>query len=296
MNRVPAMIIRPLDLVTAVLLLAPDVPADPGPGAARTAGLGLNPARIEVEILPGGEKTVGFRIESPPSDAPVQGRLMLSLTDWNIDEQANVSYLDPGSLPDSACPWIVFSPAAVNISSGESQLVRITVRVPESARPGVYRSGILVQERPPATPPKPGEHVLYFRFRYAFTLYVIVPPVAGRGELLDVRLEEGAGGVALVCRMQNTGSRHVRPRISWSIRDGEQQPVAVLKNKESTVLLPFSTVTVRFPVAGSLPPGRYEIDAQVDFNDGGSLQAARRAVLLAADGARAAAAGTVKPR
>ena len=35
---------------------------------AQTAGLGLNPARMEVEIMPGGEKTVSFRIikSNPP--------------------------------------------------------------------------------------------------------------------------------------------------------------------------------------------------------------------------------------
>lgn len=269
---------RNFTIISAVLVLI--AASSPGNGRATTGGLGLNPARLEVEINPGGEKTVGFRIESPPSDTPVRGRLMLSLTDWNIDELGQVSYVDPGSLPNSSSPWMIFSPAAVSIISGESHLVRVTVRVPDSAKPGVYRSGIFVQERPPATPPNPGEHLLYFRFRYVFTLYVIVPPVAGQGELLDVRMELDREGVKLLYEMKNAGSRHVRPRVSWSIRDGDQNEILSARNKETPVLLPFATMTARFPIAENLPPGPYQIDAQVDFNDGRYIQEAKRTVNL----------------
>jgi len=260
----------------------------------RTAGLGLNPARLEVEINPGGEKTVAFRIESPPSDTPVQGRLMLSVTDWNIDEQGSVSYADPGSLPNSASPWIIFSPSAISISSGETHLVRVTAKVPDSAQPGVYRTGIFVQERPPATPVNPGQHLLYFRFRYVFTLYVIVPPVAGKGELQEVRIISDREGVALLYQMKNLGSRHVRPRLGWAIHDADQKEILSAKNKEATVLLPFATMTVRIPIADNLLPGQYELDAQVDFNDGGYVQAIKRSIQVPAGPDKSVLASAIK--
>src|SRR5437867_3341694 len=95
---------------------------------AQTAGLGLNPARTEVEIMPGGEKTVSFRIESPPAEEAVRGRLLLTPYDWTIDEEGVAQYAYVGSLPNSASSWIVFSPTAVSISSGQTQPVRVTVR------------------------------------------------------------------------------------------------------------------------------------------------------------------------
>ncbi|MBM3791539.1 MAG: hypothetical protein FJW35_14490 [Acidobacteria bacterium] len=248
----------------------------------QTAGLGLNPAKVEIEVQPGEERTVGFRIDTPPSDVPVRGRLMLSLTDWMIDEQASVSYVEPGTLPYSASPWIVFSPADLSTISGESYLVRITVRVPPTAEPGVYRSGIFIQERPPATPPNLGQHLLYFRFRYAFTIYVIVPPVAGRGELVDVRLQRDPEGLRLVCELRNHGSRHLRPRISWSIQDAGQKEIASGKNKETTVLLPHSRMLSQSLVGPGLAPGRYEVSAQIDFNDGSFLQGVRRVIQIPA--------------
>jgi hypothetical protein len=133
---------------------------------ADNGGLGLNPGRSEVEVMPGQERTIGFRIDSPASQQPVRGHLLLSLTDWKIDTDTSVSYTDAGTLPDSSAKWVTFSPSALSIESGQSQLVRVTVKVPEGTKPGVYRSGIFVQERPPATPAKTGEHVVTFRFRY----------------------------------------------------------------------------------------------------------------------------------
>jgi P pilus assembly chaperone PapD len=277
--------------ILALLLLCAGLSYSAG---GKNAGLGLNPARLEVEVNPGAEKTVAFRIESPPSDTPVQGRLILSVTDWNIDERENVSYADPGSLPNSASQWIIFSPSTVSISSGETHLVRVTAKVPESAQPGVYRTGIFVQERPPAAPASKGEHLLYFRFRYVFTLYVIVPPVAGKGELQDVRIVSDREGLALLYEMKNLGSRHVRPRVGWAIRDGEQKEILSAKNKETTVLLPFATMTVRIPIAGRLLPGQYELDAQVDFNDGGYVQAIKRSVQVPAGPDKPVLASAIK--
>lgn len=244
---------------------------------AQTSGLGLNPGKAEVEINPGTEKTIGFRIESPPSDVAVRGRLLLSPTDWSLDEQGTASYSDPGTHSDSASSWILFSPSAASISSGQTQLVRVTVKVPAETKSGVYRTGIFVQERPPATPPSTGEHLVFFRFRYVFTLYVIVPPVAGQGQLLDVAMNRDKDGIHLVYDMSNMGSRHVRPRLTWSIRNGQTE-ISAVKNLESTVLLPFSKLTASPVIAHDLPPGKYEINAEVDFHDGRPIQAVKRMV------------------
>src|SRR5688572_32579755 len=83
----------------------------------QTGGMGLNPSRLELEIGPGQEKTTAFEIESPPSDVTVRGRLLLSLTDWDVSEEGSLNYVDPSSLPQSASSWVVFSPSAVTIAS-----------------------------------------------------------------------------------------------------------------------------------------------------------------------------------
>jgi P pilus assembly chaperone PapD len=244
---------------------------------AENAGLGLNPGRAEVEIMPGQEKTIGFQIDSPPSERPVRGHLLLTPTDWKIDTDTSVSYTEAGTLPDSAAKWMVFSPSAVSIESGQSQLVRVTVKVPGGTAPGVYRTGIFVQERPPATPPKTGEHLVMFRFRYLFSLYVIVQPVEGHGQFADLRSIPQRQGTRLIFELKNSGSRHVRPYIDATIRDSEGNVVASLRHQEATVLLPFATNNEPVSVT-DLAPGRYEIEARIDFQDGRPVQAIKRVI------------------
>ena len=250
------------------------------PAWAATAGLALQPGRLEIEVKPGTQKTVSFEIESPPSDEAVRGRLLLSLTDWDLAEDGSITFQDPGSLKMSAAPWVTFSPSAVSIASGEKALVRVTLDVPADVRPGLYRAGIFVQERPPAAPPKPGEHNILFRFRYMETLYVIVSPIAARPSLVDAGLERGGQKLQIVCKMKNEGSGFVRPYITWTLRNESQELVAEMKSREATILLPMVALNERFPLE-TLAPGKYELSVAVDFHDDGPVQSIMRTVEIA---------------
>jgi P pilus assembly chaperone PapD len=245
---------------------------------AQTAGLGIRPMRLEMEVVPGKSKTASFLIESPPSDEDVRGRLILSLTDWVIHEDTTVSYVEAGSQSMSASPWIVFSPSDVTISSGQERLVRVTANVPVGTPPGVYRSALFVQERPPARQPKAGERLVFFRFRYVVTIYVIVQPVSGKGEIADLQLTRNAQGLHLVCQLKNNGTRHLRPSISWFLRSDSEEELVAEKNVETTVLLPAATTKESLTIPLPLSPGEYEIEAQVDFHDGQALQTIKRKV------------------
>lgn len=252
---------------------------------AQTTGLGIRPMRLEMEVVPGKSKTASFMIESPPSDADVRGRLILSLTDWVIHEDTSVAYLEAGSQPKSASSWLVFSPTDLTISSGQERLVRVTANVPVGTPPGVYTSALFVQERPPTRQPKKGEQLIFFRFRYVVTIYVIVQPVSGKGEIDDLQLTRNAKGIQLVCQLKNSGTRHLRPLISWFLRSGTQELIAE-KNVETTVLLPAATTKETLTIPMPLAPGEYEIEAQVDFHDGQPLQTIKRKVDIVSLSAR----------
>jgi len=244
---------------------------------AQTAGLGLRPMRLEMEVVPGKSKTASFLIESPPSDVDVRGRLNLSLTDWVIHEDTSVAYVEAGTLAQSASSWIIFSPSDVSISSGEQRLVRVTANVRVGTPPGVDTSALFVHARRPARQPKKGEQLVFFRFRYVVTIYVIVQPVSGKGEIADFQLMRDGQGLHLLCQLKNSGTKHLRPFISWFLRSGTEELVAE-KNVETTVLLPAATTNETLAIPMPLSPGEYEIEAQVDFRDGQPLQTIKRKV------------------
>lgn len=264
-------------LVAAVLFASLGVPSM---AAAQAGGLGLRPMRLELELTPGAERTMSFTIESPPAENAVRGRLLLTLGDWRLAEDTSVSYHEPGTQPNSAAPWLVLSSGDLSIASGQQRLVRVTARVPEGAKPGVYTSSIFVQERPPAETPVVGDQRFYFRFRYVVTVYLIVTPVSAKGEVADAQLLNAAGGAPrLSARLTNAGTRHLRPTISWLVRSRDGEAVSV-RNVEATVLLPDMSLTETLPLAEALPPGEYELEVQVDFHDGRPIQAVQRTVVV----------------
>ena len=163
--------------------------------------------------------------------------------------------------------------------------MRITANVPPGTPPGVYTSALFVQERPPARQPNKGEQLIFFRFRYVVTIYVIVQPVKGLGEITNLQLTRGAKAAQLVCELKNTGTRHLRPIISWFLRSGTEELIAE-KNLETTVLLPSATTNETLAIPMPLAPGEYEIEAQVDFHDGQPVQTIKRKVDIVSLSAR----------
>ncbi len=271
---------RPFTIASALCVMGVVASA----GEAQTIGLGLRPMRLEMDVVPGQEKTMSFAVEAPPTDVPVRGRLLLSLGDWRLAEDTSVSYHEPGSQPNSAASWLILSSSDFTITSGQERLVRVTARVPAGTRPGVYSSSVFIQERPPTEAPKPGEQRFHFRFRYVVTVYIVVGPVFSQGELEDVALlPDPKGGQFFATRIVNAGTRHLRPTISWfARRDGLE--VAAERHVEATVLLPASSAVEKFRLRAPLPPGEYVIEVQVDFHDGRPIQAIQRSVVVGQSG------------
>jgi hypothetical protein len=143
----------------------------------------------------------------------------------------------------------------------------------------VYRTALFVQERPPAAPAKTEGGMLFVRIRYAFTLYVIVPPVSAHPMLTDVHVNSASQSFRLTYELKNSGTLHVRPIINWIIKHGPDASAAQVDSRgkhEATVLLPSSTLCETFSINSALTPGHYQVSVIVDFQDGQPLQAMTR--------------------
>ena len=248
----------------------------PGPGVAQSMPFDLRPTRLETEVNPGTEKTVSFRVQTAASSAPSRETLVLQSTDWTVLEDGSLNYAEPGTLKDSASPWIQFSPTAFALMPAMNQLVRITISVPANAAPGAYRTGIFVQERPPATPANVKVPTVFVRVRYAYILYVIVPPAKAQAELTAVEVEFKGPTGRVQYAMKNTGNLHARPLVRWAIRNAQGETTGTPGEHEATVLLPQSTLREFFQVGAALPPGHYQMAVMVDFRDGEPLQSMTR--------------------
>ena len=250
--------------------------AVPGTARAQSIPFDLRPVRLDVEVNPGTEKTVGFRVQTGSSEVLSRETLIVEPTDWDIQEDGSVVYAEPGSLRNSASPWVKFSPSAFALIPAMNQLIRITVAVPSNAAPGLYRTGMFVQERAAATTPTFKAPAVILRVRYAFFLFVIVPQAKAQPEFtsFDVDVEGETGHLRYA--MKNSGNLHVRPLLRWAIKNDKGELVGEPGEHPSTVLLGQSSLHELFNFPARLPPGHYQMAVMVDFRDGEPLQTMSR--------------------
>ena len=132
-------------------------------------GIGLAPARFELPMRPGTEHTVVVNIIYNSSSAQSQPcRLMATLGDWTILPDGNVDYFKAGTRPDSAAPWMIYSPGEVTALPGKIHPVRITIVVPKDATPGDHLAALFVESRPDNLKLEQNQKQLVLRFRMRY--------------------------------------------------------------------------------------------------------------------------------
>src|SRR5215216_6294752 len=117
-------------LLVAVICVNAQSPS-PDP---RGSGISLAPARFELEMQPGSETTVVVNLDyhsTTENSQPV--RIVASLNDWTIDRSGEVQFEKANTLPNSASPWVIYSPTETTVIPGNLHSIRVTISVPKDA-------------------------------------------------------------------------------------------------------------------------------------------------------------------
>jgi hypothetical protein len=67
-----------------------------------------------------------------------------SAVDWRVESDGVVHYLEAGTCINSASAWVYTTPSAISLVPGGAARIRVTVKVPRNAEPGVYRTGVRI--------------------------------------------------------------------------------------------------------------------------------------------------------
>src|ERR1041385_593872 len=128
-------------LFVMVVCVSAQAPAAPQPSGN---GISLAPARIELEMQPGSETTVVVNLDyhtTAENSQPV--RIVASLNDWTIERDGQVRFERANTLPNSASPWLIYSPAETPVVPGNLHAIRVTVSVPKDATPGDHLTALI---------------------------------------------------------------------------------------------------------------------------------------------------------
>jgi hypothetical protein len=243
----------------------------PAPSPTPTGnGISLAPARLELEMSPGQETTVVVTLDyhsTSENSQPV--RIVASLNDWTIDRNGQVQFVRANTLPNSASPWLIYSPAETTVVPGNLHAIRVTVSVPKDATPGDHLSALIIEQRPDNLKLlNENRRQMVIRYRMAAVFYIKVPQLRRQGSLESLRAEATADEVVVTPLLKNSGNSVIRPLTSLKVTDSAGTAVAELAQKESLPVLGGAELLQPLVLEARLAPGTYTVKYRVDFQDG----------------------------
>ena len=255
-------------LIAAVCATAQS--SSPQPAATPTGnGISLAPARIELEMQPGMETTVVVNLDyHSTGENPQPVRIVASLNDWTIDRTGQVKFERANTLPNSASPWLIYSPAETTVIPGNLHSIRVTVSVPKDATPGDHLTALIVEQRPDNLKVNENRRQMVIRYRMGAVFYIKVPQLRRQGSLESLRAEATGDSLVVTPLLKNAGNSVIRPLTSLKVTNGAGVAVAELPQKESLPLLGGAELAQPVVLETRLPPGTYSVKYRVDFQDG----------------------------
>jgi hypothetical protein len=244
-------------LLAALLALVPSL------AAAQTA-VAIDPPAKLYTVEPGGRITAQIVVANPGAEA---ARIRVSLADWDYTPDGQPEYLKPGALPQSASPWITFSPATFVLKGKAKQVIRYTVEVPKGTSPGTHWATVLLEGEDPNL--APGAKLATFSLRVAHVVYVNVPPVRWDGAILGMAAsppKKPTDPVTLAIQYGNTGNGAYAVSGRLEVRDLEGKVVGQTE-VDRAVVLPGATRVILGRFHGPLPAGDYVVLAVLNYGD-----------------------------
>lgn len=244
----------------------------PDPNAPKLGDIAISPSRLEFPMAPGKEKTVVVNlIYTFGADAERPTRVVAYLGDWNMSQQGKILFYPAGSKPDSASPWLVYSPTEMTVEPGRIHPIRVTISVPKDATPGDHLAALFVEPRPDNLKLEQNRRRVRVKFRLAAVFYIMVPDLTHRASLVNLKADANENGITVTPRLKNDGNSHVRPTYSIKILDQRGGIVAETADTESLPVLAKSEMEMPVSIEKLLPAGNYSVRYRVSFGDGGAL-------------------------
>ena len=256
-------------LVLTILASLSVIGQAPNEGQSPRGGMSIGPARFELEMDPGTETTVVLNLDYRNLDLSARpARIIASLSDWTITPDGRVEYFPANSRPDSASPWLIYSPGDAAVLPGTTHQIRVTVSVPTNATPGDHLTALIIEQRPETLKPQPNVRQVIVKYRMASVFYIKVKNLTRKGDFGDLLAESTSEGITVTPTLRNEGNSMVRPLGSLKVLDETGKVVAEMPELEMLPVLAGSEIRQPIHLAESLPVGSYTVKYRVDFQDG----------------------------
>lgn len=236
--------------------------ATAGPAVAGITAQAV-PVKYSLTVRPGVPIARDITIRNL-GDAPVVVHVRLS--DWTLDERGRMDFVPPGSMPASLAGLVTFEPGQFSLQAGESGVIHVVMRLPDSGGPAT-RWGILLSEVRPAHWPDAsfGPRAIA---ELGTTLYLSrLEAGSTRAELVGMQVgSDGDSALSLAVTVRNPGERHLYSTGEVTLRDSSGTAVAT-GALGTGVVLPGTRRMFTWTCPLRHAAGRYTVTATLDTGE-----------------------------
>ena len=225
-----------------------------------TASLLVEPAKFEF-VLNGLEKTTeAIRVTNVTQLSLV---INVNAYDWDLNENGDLESNKLGTLDSTLSGHIQFNPRRFSIAPGQTQIVRVTITMPEE-KPLERRSIIFFESEQSSFS---GNIQTIFQTLIGTTIYATNKKASSSVEVLAFEhTVDDENDLTLHMFTQNTGEAHIRVNVSYGIYDLGNQ-LLYSGDVVDTVLLPEQKHTFHLPVEENILFGLYNVIGRITFTD-----------------------------
>lgn len=226
--------------------------------------LGVSPIRVEHEVPAGQMKTDAITVENESKEAV---HMRVTVADWYMTRDGSPVFVKRGKAPEfSMSDWMDVNPAEFDLPAHGRQIIRYTFAVPTNARPGGYRTAVLIESVPNIAPGQKA-HVAFLNARIGAIIYNRVGQSMPQAAVTTQQLvldPKNSTQMDVQISMKNTGSTFFRFKGSCKIIDRQGRVLQSLPILDS-VILPQSERDILIPLKGEVPVDAFTIVSSLDI-------------------------------
>jgi hypothetical protein len=231
------------------------------PIQAETFSMSLSPM-VTIQKLSNARSRANFSIFNGGS-TPI--RIRVYAQDFEYDKEKG--YMKTAEHPNSASPYVLFSPKELVVPPGVTRDVRVSVTIPPSKMDGEYRVAIFAQdltERKIINPEN--KYVSIVRPQIASIFFVSKGNITPELRAVNVDWNRATTMPRLV--IKNQGQASAYPEVKWQLKQGQTE---IASNKILGVVLQAGrerAFDLNLPPELKLTGGKYTLAGEIDNKDG----------------------------
>ncbi len=253
----------------------------PLPASAEHDNISVFPATLSFNLDKGGTSSQAITIKNTTKD---KYQLALEFMDWTRDTVGQHIYGPPGSSRQSCAAWVSFDKPFVELASGESANVTVTMKVPdnEAAISEMKWTMLIVKTVTEKIAPSRSakvETIINKTLGIGVHIYQTPPNVTNK-EIKMLAFSELPAKNSYRVSCRNVGGTQMFCKFSIELSSNETGKKTTLESKV-VPLFPQQDRFVDFTIPEGLPQGKYTAIALIDANDDDvTIEAAQKVITV----------------